>query len=71
VSCVGKYQLTNRIKYIDSVETETHVYIATEPVRPLAAVMRDMEGAGAGAKSRESKASWMGWGLKSISVSDN
>lgn len=61
----------DRLKYIDSVETETHVYIATEPVRPLEGVLRDLDtGTGAAAsKSKESRAAWMGWGLKSISVS--
>ncbi|KAL7418377.1 Nuclear aminoacylation-dependent tRNA export pathway component [Cryptotrichosporon argae] len=58
------------IKYIDSVETETHVYIATEQVRPLEGVLRDWEpgGALAGAKNKEAKEAWLGWGVKSIST---
>lgn len=62
------------IKYIDSVETETHIYIATEPVRPLQAVLRDWGTGGAltgsaAAKSKEGKEAWLGWGVRSISVS--
>ncbi|GMK54624.1 hypothetical protein CspeluHIS016_0112100 [Cutaneotrichosporon spelunceum] len=61
------------IKYIDSVETETHIYIATEPVRPLQAVLRDWGTGGAltgsaTSKGKESKEAWLGWGVKSIST---
>jgi SCY1-like protein 1 len=53
----------NRIKYVDSIETETHVYIATERVRPLQGVLRDTDLKG------KAKEEWIGWGVKSISVS--
>ncbi|ODO05374.1 SCY1 protein kinase [Cryptococcus wingfieldii CBS 7118] len=61
------------IKYIDSIETETHVYIATERVRPLAAVLRDWDTGGAlatgsGASRAKGKEEWIGWGVKSIST---
>ena len=54
-----------RIKYVDSIETETHVYIATERVRPLQSVLRDTDLKG------KAKEEWIGWGVKSISVSDH
>ncbi|WWD19545.1 hypothetical protein CI109_104006 [Kwoniella shandongensis] len=60
------------VKYIDSVETETHVYIATERVRPLEGVLRDWETggglAGSGATKGKGKEEWIGWGVKSIST---
>ncbi|WOO79216.1 N-terminal kinase-like protein [Vanrija pseudolonga] len=61
------------LKYIDSVETETHIYIATEQVRPLQGVLRDWERGGALAstsavKNKEGKEAWLGWGVKSIST---
>ncbi|KAK4689876.1 SCY1-like protein 1, partial [Tremellales sp. Uapishka_1] len=57
------------VKYIDSVETETHVYIATERVRPLQAVLRDWEsGGGLGGKSKEGRDNWIGWGIKGVST---
>ncbi|TXT11143.1 hypothetical protein VHUM_01894 [Vanrija humicola] len=61
------------LKYIDSVETETHIYIATEQVRPLQGVLRDWERGGALAstsavKNKEGKEAWLGWGIKSIST---
>ncbi|BEI81446.1 hypothetical protein CcaverHIS002_0206060 [Cutaneotrichosporon cavernicola] len=61
------------IKYIDSVETETHIYVATEPVRPLQAVLRDWGTGGAltgsaASKGKEGKEAWLGWGVKSIST---
>jgi hypothetical protein len=52
-----------RIKYVDSIETDTHVYIATERVRPLQSVLRDTDLKG------KAKEEWIGWGVKSISVS--
>jgi len=54
----------SRIKYVDSIETDTHVYIATERVRPLQSVLRDTDLKG------KAKEEWIGWGVKSISVSD-
>lgn len=60
------------IKYIDSVETETHIYIATERVRPFEGVLRDWETGGAlasGAGRAKGKENWIGWGVKSLSVS--
>lgn len=60
------------IKYVDSVETDTHVYIATEPVRPLQGVLRDWGSGGAlassAAKSKVSKDAWCALGVKSIST---
>lgn len=49
---------------MDSIETDTHVYIATERVRPLQSVLRDTDLKG------KAKEEWIGWGVKSISVSD-
>ncbi|WRT70322.1 uncharacterized protein IL334_007320 [Kwoniella shivajii] len=60
------------IKYIDSVETETHIYIATERVRPLTGVLREWETggslAGPGTAKGKGKEEWIGWGVKSIST---
>ncbi|CAK9786513.1 hypothetical protein CC85DRAFT_256266 [Cutaneotrichosporon oleaginosum] len=61
------------IKYIDSVETETHIYIATEPVRPVQAVLRDWGTGGAltgsaAARGKAGKEAWLGWGVRSIST---
>jgi hypothetical protein len=50
---------------VDSIETDTHVYIATERVRPLQSVLRDTDLKG------KAKEEWIGWGVKSISVSDH
>ena len=55
--------MTYRIKYLDSVDTETHVYIATERVRPLAGVLRDWKTGGGKGKEH-----WIGWGIRSIAV---
>jgi len=52
------------IKYVDSIETDTYVYIATERVRPLQSVLRDTDLKG------KAKEEWIGWGVKSISVCD-
>ncbi|RXK37790.1 SCY1 protein kinase [Tremella mesenterica] len=60
------------LKYVDSVETDTHVYIATERVRPLEAVFRDWETGGTLTSSSSSKGKaredWIGWGVKSIAT---
>ncbi|WWC91608.1 uncharacterized protein L201_006554 [Kwoniella dendrophila CBS 6074] len=60
------------IRYIDSVETETHIYIATERVRPLEGVLREWETGGAlatsGSAKGKAKEEWIGWGVKSIST---
>ncbi|WVR00194.1 hypothetical protein IAU59_007336 [Kwoniella sp. CBS 9459] len=60
------------VKYIDSVETETHIYIAMERVRPLQGVLRDWETggalAGSGSTKGKGKEEWIGWGVKSIST---
>lgn len=48
------------------------MYIATERVRPLEAVLRDWDaggGIGGVGKGKESKDNWIGWGVKGISVS--
>ena len=61
-----------RIRYIDSVETETHVYIATERLRPLEGVLRDWANGGAlggGQGKGKGKEDWIGWGVRSIAVS--
>jgi len=52
------------IKYVDSIETDTYVYIATERVRPLQSALRDTDLKG------KAKEEWIGWGVKSISVCD-
>ena len=61
------------VKYVDSVETDTHIYIATERVRPLEGVLRDWEVGGglSGSSSAKGKGKedWIGWGVRSISVS--
>ncbi|ORY26676.1 armadillo-type protein [Naematelia encephala] len=57
------------IRYIDSVETETHVYIATERVRPLQGVLRDWETGGAMAAVKgKGREDWIGWGVRSIAT---
>lgn len=64
--------MASSLKYIDSVETETHVYIATERVRPLEGVLRDWETGGALSGSSASKGKgredWVGWGIRAVSV---
>ena len=61
------------VKYVDSVETDTHIYIATERVRPLEGVLRDWEigGALSGSSTAKGKGKedWIGWGVRSLSVS--
>lgn len=59
----GLWLTGDSIKYIDSVETETHVYIATERVRPLEGALRDNSIKG------KAKEEWIGWGVKSVAVS--
>ncbi|CAD6573941.1 MAG: hypothetical protein TREMPRED_000967 [Tremellales sp. Tagirdzhanova-0007] len=60
------------VKYVDSVETDTHIYIATERVRPLEGVLRDWEigGALSGSSTAKGKGKedWIGWGVRSLSV---
>lgn len=50
------------------------MYIATERVRPLEGVLRDWQTGGAlgssGAAKGKGKENWIGWGVKSIAVSD-
>ena len=61
--------MTYRIKYLDSVDTETHVYIATERVRPLEGVLREWQTGGAYANAKgKGKEHWIGWGIRSIAV---
>lgn len=43
------------------------MYIATEPVRPLESVLRDFD-TGSASKSKEARASWIGWGIKTVST---
>jgi len=62
-TCCALIWTDGRIKYVDSIETDTHVYIATERVRPLQGVLRDTDLKG------KAKEEWIGWGVKSISVS--
>lgn len=65
------------LKYVDGLETETHVYIATEPVRPLAAVLEDWDAgrvvlgdAAEGGKNKQrGREEWVAWGIKSVGVS--
>ncbi|WVQ84322.1 hypothetical protein IAT38_006474 [Cryptococcus sp. DSM 104549] len=60
------------IKYIDSIETETHIYIATERVKPLEGVLREWNTggslAGTGSSKGKGKDEWIGWGVKSVST---
>ena len=58
------------VKYVDSVETETHVYIATERVRPLQGVLRDWTTGGALSQGKgKGREDWISWGLRSVAVS--
>ncbi|KAJ9115267.1 hypothetical protein QFC20_001134 [Naganishia adeliensis] len=58
------------LKYIDSVETETHIYIATERVTPLGAVLQQWEDGkivkGDAGSRKKGQEEWITWGLKSI-----
>ncbi|KAJ9103371.1 hypothetical protein QFC19_004470 [Naganishia cerealis] len=60
----------NILKYIDSVETETHIYIATERVTPLGAVLQHWEEGkvvkGDAGTRKRGQEEWLAWGLKSI-----
>jgi SCY1-like protein 1 len=63
---------THRLKYVDSVETDTHVYIATERVRPLLEVLRDWDTGTYVSKGKgkdKAKDEWIAWGVKSLGVS--
>lgn len=51
------------LKFMDAVETDTTIYIMTEPVRPLAAELQSMSG-----KSVQDKQDWLLWGLHRITV---
>ncbi|KAJ9114995.1 hypothetical protein QFC22_005323 [Naganishia vaughanmartiniae] len=63
----------NILRYIDSIETETHIYIATERVTPLGLVLQHWEegkivkGDDQGTRKRGQE-EWLAWGLKSITV---
>ena len=52
------------LKFLDSVETDTTVYIMTERVRPLSAAMQDWS-----SKSENAREDWLLWGLHRVSVS--
>lgn len=64
------------LKYVDSVETETTVYIATERVKPLEAVLSDWDegrvilGDGLSddnnSPKKKAKEEWIAWGVKSL-----
>ncbi|KAJ9095595.1 hypothetical protein QFC21_005466 [Naganishia friedmannii] len=62
----------NILRYIDSVETETHIYIATERVTPLGAVLQHWEEGkvvkGDLATRKRGQDEWLAWGLKSIAT---
>ncbi|KAI0093158.1 ARM repeat-containing protein [Irpex rosettiformis] len=51
------------LKFLDSVETDTTIYIMTERVRPLSAAMQDWS-----SKSEKAKEDWLLWGLHRLSV---
>lgn len=55
------------------METDTHVYIATERVRPLDGVLREWTTggalAGSGSTKGKGKEEWISWGVRSIAVS--
>lgn len=55
------------------METETHIYIATERVTPLGAVLQHWEEGkvvkGDPETRRRGQDEWLAWGLKSIAVS--
>lgn len=48
---------------MDAVESDTTIYIMTERVRPLSAVLPQYSG-----KSAQEKEDWLLWGLHRISV---
>lgn len=50
------------LRLLDSAETQTAVYIAVEPVRPLGKALEEFSGNG--------REEWVGWGLNRIMVSD-
>ncbi|KAI0344760.1 ARM repeat-containing protein [Trametopsis cervina] len=51
------------LKFIDSVETDTTIYIMTERVRPLSAAIDDWT-----SKSEKSREDWLLWGLHRLSI---
>lgn len=51
------------LKFIDSAETATAVYVATERVKPLSAMLEDATG---GSSSASSQVEWVGWGLSRL-----
>lgn len=63
----------NRLRYIDSLETETHIYIATERVRPLSSVLSDWKSSTSSlipnpTHRKTAQNEWLAWGLKSLST---
>jgi SCY1-like protein 1 len=59
------------LRYIDSLETETHIYIATERVRPLSAALNDFTNSSiipSSSHRERAKQEWLAWGLKSLST---
>ncbi|KAI5454226.1 Nuclear aminoacylation-dependent tRNA export pathway component [Naganishia albida] len=60
----------NILKYIDSVETDTQIYIATERVTPLGAVLQQWQDGkivkGDAASRKRGQEEWIAWGLRSI-----
>lgn len=61
---------TCRLKYIDSVETETHIYIATEPVKPLSSILQSWDAGHilTGPGKERGRSEWLAWGIKSIAT---
>ena len=60
-----------RLRYIDSLETETHVYIATERVRPLSSTLADWSTSSIiphSSHRHQARLEWLAWGLKSLST---
>lgn len=51
------------LKFMDVVETDSIIYIMTERVRPLSAVLPEYSG-----KSAQEREDWLLWGLHRISV---
>lgn len=56
------------LRYVDSIETETHVYIATERVKSLDAVLSDWDSSTilSGPGKAKAKQEWLAWGIRSI-----
>lgn len=53
------------LKFMDVVETDTLIYIMTEPIRPLCAALNDWTARGA-----QETEDWLIWGLHRVSVSE-